>query len=303
MNKKILFLGLFSLALFLAISHYYHWDDRLIQLWQEKQLSDAEKAQLSWFDDYYVDIAAKQLAPAIKAEASGLAWHPQRNSLFTIAERTPSLFELDLDGNVLNSIDLINGGDVEAVTVISDGRIAVIDERRCIIFLFELTETADAIDMFDKSKVTQIDLLAQMPELNQPKNKGIEGMAWDAANSRFLLAKERNPAALFSLPYDLDSGEIGELTEFEVSNLFARDLSGLAFDPRSQNILALSHESRLLIVIDDKGNTPNFMSFTRYVNGLSRVIPQAEGVTIDEQGVLYVVSEPNLFYRFNKRLR
>lgn len=300
-NKKILFLSAFVLALFLALCHYYHWDDRLYQLWEEQQFTEAEKVEFTWFDGYIVDIEAKSLGLSIQAEASGLAWHPQRNTLFTIAERTPTLFELDLDGNVLNAIDLINGGDTEAVTVVSDGRIAVIDERRCIIFLFELPEES-SIDVLDLSKVTHIDLLAKMPGLNLPSNKGVEGMAWDSVNSRFLIGKERDPAGLYSISYDLQTGEEGEeLEEIEIDSMFVRDISGLTFDPETENILVLSHESNLLKVVDKQGTTPNFMSFTRFVNGLSKAIPQAEGITIDDRGTLYIVSEPNLFYRFNKK--
>ena len=35
-------------------------------------------------------------------------------------------------------------------------------------------------------------------------------------------------------------------------------------------------------------------------NGLKNTIPRAEGVTMDEAGTLYMVSEPNLFYVFRK---
>ena len=38
-------------------------------------------------------------------------------------------------------------------------------------------------------------------------------------------------------------------------------------------------------------------------HGLKRGVPQAEGLAIDDQGVLYLVSEPNLFYRFAKPQR
>ena len=35
--------------------------------------------------------------------------------------------------------------------------------------------------------------------------------------------------------------------------------------------------------------------------GIKNTIPRAEGVTMDENGTLYMVSEPNLFYRFERQ--
>ena len=40
------------------------------------------------------------------------------------------------------------------------------------------------------------------------------------------------------------------------------------------------------------------MVFETGLGGLATRIPQAEGVTLDDRGRLYIVSEPNLIYRF-----
>jgi len=45
------------------------------------------------------------------------------------------------------------------------------------------------------------------------------------------------------------------------------------------------------------------MTFLSGFNGLKKTIPRAEGVAIDENGTLYMVSEPNLFYRFEKNAK
>jgi uncharacterized protein YjiK len=44
-----------------------------------------------------------------------------------------------------------------------------------------------------------------------------------------------------------------------------------------------------------------FLALLGGFNGLEKTIPRAEGVAMDEAGNLYMVSEPNLFYRFEKQ--
>ena len=62
----------------------------------------------------------------------------------------------------------------------------------------------------------------------------------------------------------------------------------------------LSAQSNLLLEIDERGEPVSFISLIGGFNGLERKIPRAEGVAIDEQGTIYLVSEPNLFYVFRK---
>ncbi|MNF05873.1 hypothetical protein D3C80_2057010 [compost metagenome] len=65
-------------------------------------------------------------------------------------------------------------------------------------------------------------------------------------------------------------------------------------------MLVLSADSNMLLELDETGEQVSFMTLLGGFNGLSKRIPRAEGVAMDDQGTLYIVSEPNLFYRFKK---
>ncbi|EAM2274412.1 hypothetical protein FAN42_22760 [Salmonella enterica] len=60
-----------------------------------------------------------------------------------------------------------------------------------------------------------------------------------------------------------------------------------------------SHESAVVVVSDLDGGR-KVMSLRREHCGLRRDIPQAEGIASDDRDTLWIVSEPNLFYRFTR---
>ena len=84
------------------------------------------------------------------------------------------------------------------------------------------------------------------------------------------------------------------------AGLFVRDLSSLQYDERSGHLLALSDESFLVLELDIDGRPLSTLSLLNGRHGLKKRVPQAEGIAMDDQGSLYLVSEPNLFYVFKK---
>lgn len=284
-------------ALVVWLMHFFHWDDRLLFLWQEHKTSTQQQADSIWLPGYRAVIQAKPLAGLEKSETSGLSWSPLSNTLFTVTGRIPKLVELSLEGEVLRVVELRGFSDPEGVEVLSDGRITIIDERAATLTAFYLPLDAEFID---GAALPSISLAAM-----SGGNKGAEGIAWDARNQRMLLAKERSPFGLFSLPFpelaDDLAPVVSVLEELPSKQIFMRDFSSLAIDQRTGHLLVLSDESRMLLELDEEGNPVSFISLAMGLNGLTRSIKQAEGVAMDVQGTIYIVSEPNLFYAFKKK--
>lgn len=261
-----------------------HWDDRGL-LWIHERFEPASaRAQSIWLPAYVADIDAKPLPGMERDEASDLAYNPHTGTLFAVMGKHPFLAELDLDGNVLRKIPLNGWANPEGVVVMEDGRIGIVDERQRDLVVVKVDAATVAVERGDYKGVG----LGESAD----GNKGFEGIAWDAMRKRLLLGAER-PPALYALS---DAGR----TPLPSDGLDLRNLSALAVDPRTGHLLALSAESNMLLELDEKGEQVSFMTLLGGFNGLKHTIPRAEGVAMDEHGTLYIVSEPNLFYRFRK---
>ena len=58
--------------------------------------------------------------------------------------------------------------------------------------------------------------------------------------------------------------------------------------------------SRILVEYAPDGTVLSYLPLWRGMNGLSASIAQAEGVAVGPDGDVFIVAEPNLFYRFGK---
>lgn len=287
----------YSWLLLVAVAAYglafaMHWDDRGVLWVKERFESPAERKESVWLPDYRAVIDAKLLPGMEKDEASDVSYDPQTKTLFSVMGKNPFLVELTLQGDVLRKMPLVGWSNPEGVTVMGNGLLAITDEREHLLSIVKVDADTRELNIANFPKY---DL---GPSKNQ--NKGFEAVVWDARNQQLLLGEER-PPALFSWKSDGSQILKGDKQKLSSDALDVRNLSALAIDPRTGHTLVLSADSHLLLELDEKGEQVSFMTLLGGFNGLKKTIPRAEGVTMDEAGTLYMVSEPNLFYRFEKQ--
>ena len=291
-SLRLLVPAVAALLLLLAI-FLMRWDARALLWLQEAQTTPAQQATQVWLPGYRA-VLALEVQGFEKEEFSGLSYNPATDTLFTVSGKQPQLVELSLTGQVLRSIPIKGAANLEGVAVLADGHVAVIDERQRSLSIFLLN--ADTRELDSAQAVQRVELGTV-----GDSNKGFEGLAWDPRNQRLLLANEKNPVRLFSLACDgrRVSGPLQALGDLDG---YVTDVAGLSVDSRSGQLLALSQESHLLLGLDPQLRAQSFLALLPGLNGLTRRVPQAEGLALDNAGNLYVVSERNLFFAFQREV-
>jgi uncharacterized protein YjiK len=268
-----------------------HWDDRA-RLWVSERFQSQGLRQGSiWLPEYRAVIDAKELPGMEEDEASDLTYNPQTKTLFTVMGKNPFLVELTLEGDVLRQIPLVGWSNPEGVAYMENGMLAITDERKHTLSIVQVDANTRELNF------------TTFPSYNlgssKNQNKGFEGIAWDPRNRQLVLGEER-PPALFTWKSDGSQLLKGDKQIRASDELDLRNLSALAVDPRTGHTVLLSADSHLLLELDQQGEQVSFMTLLGGFNGLKDTIPRAEGAALDEAGNLYMVSEPNLFYRFEK---
>jgi uncharacterized protein YjiK len=267
--------------------------------WISMRNQPAENSAASiWLPDYQVQIDGRAVE-GIAENASGLTYNPQTRTLFTVINQPPYICELTVDGVLVRSIPLVGATDPEGITHVREDIFILADEHEQQIFYIRINASTTSVDLHGRPRIG----LA----LDVKENLGFEGISWDSDGKRLFVAKEKSPLRVLEisgLPELLDGSaidlQIKEWKSPEANSLFMTDLSSLTFHEPTGHMLLLSHESRLIVEYDEDAEPVSIMPLWKGWHGLRHFVPQAEGIAIGENGDLFLLSEPNLFYRFER---
>lgn len=287
---------LFSLLGVHQVLHQLHLDDRL-HFWITSHWNDGDVAPRSLLNsEFRATIDAREIH-GVNDNLSGLSYDSERGLIWAVVNNPEQLLLLDRDGRMLARYPLSGFTDVEGVAYLGDGQLLVSEERSHALVRIHLPDRPRTLYRDDYQALTlSIDLGG---------NVGFEGLDYDRRSDRLFVVKEHSPRKLYeirglmrSMEGDFDL-EIIDRQDW-VDEMPVTDLSSVHFDACTGHLMVLSDESKMLVELDRQGQLVGYQTLLDGFAGLQDSVPQGEGVTFDERGTLFVVSEPNLFYRFEK---
>jgi uncharacterized protein YjiK len=280
-------------------SSRFYWHQQLyhsvLQTW-----GSASQATGLWLPGFVPDVVAKPIE-GIEEDLSGITYDYDHDRLLAITNGgVMQIVALDRAGNVLERYPLEGFDDTEGLAYMGNGRVVVSEEVDQRLTFIQLPEKSATIRKRAEPFITVgVNLSTH--------NKGFEGVTYDPAGDRLFVIKERDPRQLYeiggvsqSLNGNLSINLI-DRTEWVNHSVFGRDLADAYYDPGTGHLILLSEQSKLLIELDKEGRFVSYKSLLEGVKDFFSPKVHPEGVTMDAQGHLYVVAEPNLFYSFSRK--
>jgi uncharacterized protein YjiK len=239
-------------------------------------------------------------------EASAVTYDWDTETLFVAGDGGTSIVQVSKTGALIDSMTLAPGNspqgttfyDTEGLTYIGNGEFVVTEERD------------RQIDKFKYEPGTELTrAAAKTVKLGTTiGNIGLEGVSNDPSTGGFILTKEQEPEGIFQTDVDWETGTAtnGSATTEESTNLFPpadagvldmSDVYALAnvngiSAAEKENLLIISQESGKIVNVSRSGHVNSSLALVS-VPGNPLTIPEQtdEGVTMDQNGVLYVVNE------------
>lgn len=288
-------------ALLLAITGlaWYYKLPGLAYYWAATHAQGSEWREKGvWLPQYRVAIEGLPVQGLVD-NASDLTFNAETGTLFAAINRPAQIAELSTDGRLLRLIPLAGAVDLEGITHVRGDLYIVADEKTSQLHWIRIGADTKTASIAQGSHLG----LA----IDAQEHFGLEGVSWDDSRGRLFVVKEKLPRRLLEIDgLDRFSGagefdlQIREWKSSHAFSLFLADLSGVTLVEHTGTLLVLSDDSALLVEYAPDGAPVSMMPLWPGFHGLSRFVPQAEGVAVAPDGTVYLLSEPNLFYRFER---
>ena len=226
-------------------------------------------------------------------EASAVTYARDRGTLFFVGDEGLGVVEITRTGQTVGSMAFNWAGtgssnnDAEGLTYLGNGQLVLTEERLQDAYRFSYAAGGSVA----------LATTAWASIGNTVGNVGTEGISFDPRDGSFVSVKQDNPQAVLAGSLNFATGggsstlaplfdadaRLGLASLSDVQTLSPVDR--LIGTPAADNLLVLSLDSRRLVEVDRTGHLLSSLD-------LSGVTTQAiEGLTIDEQGVIYLVAE------------
>jgi uncharacterized protein YjiK len=232
---------------------------------------------------------------SVSNEVSGITWNWDTNTLFMVGDQAQAVAQYSLTGTYIDSMIMtgFSDGDAEGITYIGSGQFVIAMETNFDAKL--VSYAAGGTANGGAGGVPTVSIFG-----GTDGTYGFEGVSYDPSTVAYFFLEEKgsrtvsnsNPGSSYyttlnfsppSASADPNGTSISNTTD--ISGIQALSTVMLPGSANYNNLLIVSHENHLVMEVNRSGNvlssfplsgTPDF---------------QSEGVTIDSNGVIYVVDE------------
>jgi uncharacterized protein YjiK len=255
-------------------------------------------------------------APAhslLAEEASGVTYDPETETLFVVGDGGTSVVQVNKDGTLVNSMTLAPGSSPQGTTFYDTEGIAYVgpgDGEGEFVITEERESKLDRFKYVAGGELTRA--AAQTVKIGEDNdNIGIEGVTNDPLNPGHMIAiKESGPERIYSTDINWATetatnfeaqgtgpgeGELfpaADAKTLDFSDVYAlANVPGIS-DAEKENLLIISQESGEVVNISRNGTVNSRLALLAEPSDTISVPDMTnEGVTMDQNGFLYIVDE------------
>lgn len=202
------------------------------------------------------------------SEPSGLVYNKHTNTLLTVSDSRPDIYEISLTGSTHGTIPA-NGTDMEGVALSVTGDTLYFAEER-IRKVSAINRSGSLLRSFTINA-------------GSPGNSGLEGITVNTATGHLYIINEKDPVMLFCY------NDTTELWRKPLS--FTSDISGICYDETTGALWIVSDESRKVLKLTLTGEL---------IASWNIPFSKGEGIAIAGDKIYIVNDQENRMYLFSK---